>query len=772
VAKILRTVATIAGVVTAAASFVAGVVTGNPALIATASKIAKITTAIAITAAVGSSLLTKPPPISGSMGKIVIEQEGPMPYLMGQSYTEGSLIFKEVYGRTRDDAPNPYRSDVMVLSCAGPIQSVGAIYSDYDYLMGSPGQGGATAFGKWFDWDAQVGNQPETTRLHSVLEDVDGLPIPGWGSTAKLSGLAAIMVNLWWDGDPDDNKWSGGVPSFGVVASGVKVYDPRLDSTRGGSGSHRIDDETTWTYSRNVALHALTYLIGRYKHGQEGNIDYMLIGIGLTPDYIDIPAFARWATTCDLNGWTVNGIIYERGEKNEKFTNLKAIMASGSGVPVFSGAGISVIFQEPRVSVVTITEDDLGDGPCIVPNGRSLREYRSKAIARFRSPANEWSLVSNAPISIGEAGEKSREEYEYPLVTSADQADELTTYNLLETRETAGISLPLKPHFIDYPAGTCVTINIPRIGLSNVKAIITTIDPNVDDEVLVANFQTENDDKHDRALGLTAITPPPITTTSIDEDLLARRHAVDLEVRAVDRIRSSSAQSATITLSDATVTISAHQRVYSDKIVTVSGGTVDIPSGAEGLFAIYYDDPGREGGDVEYQITSDVASGQTTSDNPARHFVGLIDSTIENSGVPATPPSQPPVRVPAADNVGGFTASEIAEQLARTTKEQLAEIVGDTVLENGTDLVNINDLIKAITIRRREDAVRNGNENFDLGFTGWVSDTGDYLDAWPTSVESGSLVLTDGTLVTAEDTPYEQEQGAEFARLIRGRANT
>jgi len=53
-----------------------------------------------------------------------------------------------------------------------------------------------------------------------------------------------------------------------VTIKGKKIYDPRLDSTKGGSGSHRQDTASTWAYSANSSLILLDYLRnGRYGKG-------------------------------------------------------------------------------------------------------------------------------------------------------------------------------------------------------------------------------------------------------------------------------------------------------------------------------------------------------------------------------------------------------------------------------------------------------------------------------------------------------------------------
>src|SRR3546814_5950661 len=115
---------------------------------------------------------------------------------------------------------------------------------------------------------------------------------PGWGSAYKLSGQAAIGWSYKFD--KKGKKFANGLPVTGAYLTGVKVYDPRLDSTfPGGSGSCRLGDESTYVYSENPALHAGTYAYGRYQNGKR------TFGIGLPADGIDWAVVAAWATVCE-----------------------------------------------------------------------------------------------------------------------------------------------------------------------------------------------------------------------------------------------------------------------------------------------------------------------------------------------------------------------------------------------------------------------------------------------------------------------------------------
>ncbi|HEY1723952.1 MAG TPA: hypothetical protein VGF89_00910 [Steroidobacteraceae bacterium] len=83
--------------------------------------------------------------------------------------------------------------------------------------------------------------------------------IPEWDSTHRGAGIAYIVLNM----SHSEHCYPDGAPSniFALVR-GRRLYDPRLDSTNGGSGSHRVNDATSWTWSGNWALAVRDYLAG------------------------------------------------------------------------------------------------------------------------------------------------------------------------------------------------------------------------------------------------------------------------------------------------------------------------------------------------------------------------------------------------------------------------------------------------------------------------------------------------------------------------------
>jgi hypothetical protein len=81
-------------------------------------------------------------------------------------------------------------------------------------------------------------------------------------TTDHFKGIACALVDCIYNPD----VFPSGRPTITAVFRGAKVYDPRLDSTvSGGSGTQRVTDSTTWTFSENPALHAYHY--ARHANG-------------------------------------------------------------------------------------------------------------------------------------------------------------------------------------------------------------------------------------------------------------------------------------------------------------------------------------------------------------------------------------------------------------------------------------------------------------------------------------------------------------------------
>lgn len=517
--KVLKVVAVVAGVVAVVASGGAALgVFGPGATAATATTAAvaasagytaamtvgAIASLVSMAASFGSQLLAKPPPARGNVNQLLVETNAVQPYAMGRTYFGGVLRHVASYGPTIDKVPNPYLSRVVVYSGAGPIDAIEALQVDYGAI--------GSYYSGFLYTSSQLGLCPETTALSSYWSG-----LPGWSSSHKLSGQAAAMWNFKFD--KNGKVFASGLPQTGALMRGVKVYDPRLDSTYpGGSGSQRITDESTWVYSDNPALHALAYAYGRHQNGKK------VLGVGLPVEALDLPAFVAWANVCDANDWSISGVLFE---PDDRWKNLKDIMAAGGAEPVFSGAKLSVKYHAPRVALDTITADDLTDGEVSITAMRSYRERINTIVPKWRSEAHNWEYVSGADVAVStyvtEDGEEKKEERQFNFVANGNQAAQLATYDLLERRELGVIEIACGPRLLAYRPGETLYLDLPDEGLDGVEAVILkrTVDPGTMTVNLTLIGETSS--KHAFALGKTA-TPPPtpsLTMTQQDRDTVA-----------------------------------------------------------------------------------------------------------------------------------------------------------------------------------------------------------------------------------------------------------
>lgn len=549
--KVFKIIGTISGVVSMVGNIIAP---GNP-----------ISAALAVNAGLMNTLAkvtAKKPPAQGSMTTILIQANAASPYLMGETYYGGVMRHDVGYGGKVSKVQNPYRAMPIVYSGCGPVDGLVDMYADFIAVPFS----GAAATGYYAGFmyrDYQLGATPESDALAAQWGGM-----PGWSSAHKLSGKAAIMWSLKFD--KDGEKYAGAVPQLGAVWRGVKVYDPRLDSTHpGGSGSHRITNEATWAYSQNPALHALTYAYGRYKSGKK------IFGIGLPATSILIANYVAWANVCDANGWKVGGIIFEPGDR---WANLKRIMAAGSAEPIFAGGSLSVKYDAPRVSLVTITADDMADSDGRVRAMQTWRDRINTIVPKYRSALHKWEYVESAAIVgssyLAEDGEEKIDTYQVDLCQDKDQAAQLAAYRLVNGREISPIDITLKPGFRFYRPGDMVTLDIPEMGLVDQDCVI--IQRVVDPQNFSVQFtlMSETAAKHDFALGKTGTAPPtPTLTSAEDKDLVAQTNALGGQATAVAFKRSATQPS---TPGDSTGTPATW---YAD--------TSSVPASANPMWATY-----------------------------------------------------------------------------------------------------------------------------------------------------------------------------------------
>lgn len=651
--KALGTIGRIAGAVGAIALAAGTLGVGGIGTAALLTKIGTIASVASAAALTGSQLLAKKPPILGSVSNITIGADQPSPYMMGESYSGGRMVHKTGYGPEIDKVKNPYLAMSVVYSVGGPIAGFQTFYADFQPLNFS-GDEATGYFNDILYRQSSIGAALQTTALSGPWG-----AIPQWGADAKLSGKAHVLWSARWDAK--NGKYTSGLPQLGVLARGVLTWDPRADSTYpGGSGSQRWADpknraafdaaKATWVYTKRAGLHGLRYALGTWERDMSSpTSNYVLtFGIGLPLDQIIVEDFVELENICDLNGWEVAGTIEEPGDK---WANLKRILETGGAEPCWKGGRLGVKVTAPRVAVDTIRRTDLA-GPIRAQGCTAWRDRINTVIPQYTSPDHKWQLQSldkiTVPALVAEDGEEKPRAEAFQLVKIPSQAAQLAAYRLYDSREFGPVEIPILPRLRHYRGGDRLTIEqeiVDELGLPHGDVIVLqrSFDPGPMTGVLTVMGDTSS--KHAAALAQTGFGPPPIYIPTTEERDGASNPPPSLTVEQL-LIANSYPIGLTISASDAgdgtaTITTSAHSRVYQDRTVAVDAATITSVA-LSTTYWLYMDDAARAGGTLNLWATTTYANAFTSSDNPARHYIGMILTPAagggSSSGGGGTPP--------------------------------------------------------------------------------------------------------------------------------------
>lgn len=221
-----------------------------------------------------------------------------------------------------------------------------------------------------------------------------------WDSDHAGEGVAYFWVRMQLDRsdggtDPENpaaNVWHKGYPqNVSVTARGVKVYDPRLDSTNGGTGSHRVDDETTWEWSQNAVLGRVYYLMSsRFGPGYlSTEIDWTIVAAqaDIADELTSIPGSETQAR------YTLNGIVIVDDDPKSIIEDMQT---ADHGVTLFLPTTIEVRVGAWEASSHTIDETWLVGG--ITAESAVATDDTYNAVrGQYLSAAEDYSIIEFQP---------------------------------------------------------------------------------------------------------------------------------------------------------------------------------------------------------------------------------------------------------------------------------------------------------------------------------------------------------------------------------------
>lgn len=295
-------------------------------------------------------------------------------------------------------------------------------------------------------------------------------------ATDHARGIAWSCITLTRDLADDfrfQKAFGGSIPLITIEVLGLKCYDPRQDSTRGGSGTQRAELPLTWAYSDNPALCTLTYLLMRVTDG----------GCGRAIATIDYTSFAAAATACEVQinaspataKYAVNGALSTEADCDD---NLDRLVAAMQGCWFEEGGLIKVIAGVYQSPTATITDDWLA-GPIDVVNGSGLDALYNAVRVVYKSPASNYEPLEAFPFtkatySTEDGGKQIFRDLSASMCTNDYQAQYLGQVEGQKSRQQRSMNLVLKLHGLTLSVGQAVQLSLfvaPEIGGANVYLV-------------------------------------------------------------------------------------------------------------------------------------------------------------------------------------------------------------------------------------------------------------------------------------------------------------
>jgi predicted phage tail protein len=295
-----------------------------------------------------------------------------------------------------------------------------------------------------------------------------------WTSDHKLSGLAYVALRFKWNQDAFN-----GLPEVRVTVRGKKVYDPRLDSTKGGSGSHRQDDSTTWAYSANSSLVLLDYLRNsRYGKGLpndafETNYD----SFKTSANTCDTQVTPYSGAVSDINLFETNAVI---DSEKKVLENVRELLVPMRAIFNYTQGKYKVIIEGTGSSQLLLTKDNVVSE--VKLQGESKSEKYNRVIGTFTNPEKDYQsdTVSYPPFDDSDLAVEDQHatmlsddnntllerSFDMLQVTSPYQAEEICENILKRSRNNLKAEVTVTSEALNLSIGDIVTATYDTAGFS------------------------------------------------------------------------------------------------------------------------------------------------------------------------------------------------------------------------------------------------------------------------------------------------------------------
>jgi hypothetical protein len=311
-----------------------------------------------------------------------------------------------------------------------------------------------------------------------------------WTTNHKLSGLAYLAIRLKWNQDA-----FSGIPEIRVTLKGKKIYDPRADSTKGGSGSHRQDTASTWAYSKNSSLILLDYL----RNARYGK------GLPNSAFETNYDSFKTSANTCetqvtpytsgtDINLFETHAVL---DSEKKVIDNVRELLVPMRAIFNYTQGKYKVIIEGTGSSQLLLTKDNVVSE--VKLQGESKSEKYNRVVGTFTNPSKDYQsdTVSYPPYDDSALAVEDRfatmlsadndtlleRSFDMIHVTSPYQAEEICENILKRSRNCLKAEVTITSEGLNLAIGDIVTATYDTAGFSAKPFRVMSLSINADSTV-------------------------------------------------------------------------------------------------------------------------------------------------------------------------------------------------------------------------------------------------------------------------------------------------
>ena len=461
-------------------AFVA-VTLGVSAAIATA-----IVVSVVVIAALALAILLLPKPNSISQTRLTdsLNVNAPRIMVFGKTAFGNDERYWEVYGSAGYDQ--------IVCTATHRITSFGTFY-----IQGAPlsfsgdtctGTGSVGTFGGAGYVSSTTNYAGGTLLKHNSLVGVHGTAFPGsgttgagslWTANCSMTGLSGYRLK--WN--VTQKSLPSGIPTqFLQEGEGCPIYDPRRDTTVGGSGSHRANDNSTWEYlptdsngipiGRNNALQMITYLLGWHIVNPSTSAYVPVAGRCVNPNDINYASFIAAANTCEAEHYYTDGAM----SCADSHSNNESIIANGVQGYLLDPGGLWsywVATNDTASIAVALSQSDIIGGVAWVPKDTISNLYNSvggnfvdPSATNLYQPYPYPDVVDSTYLSQ-DGGISKVLKLDFQNVQDPNLAQKLARIALNRNRVTGQFTATFNYKALQAEMYNCVTLTFPNFGWTN-----------------------------------------------------------------------------------------------------------------------------------------------------------------------------------------------------------------------------------------------------------------------------------------------------------------